>query len=168
MSEVEPIAKRVGKMLRERDETVAVAESCTGGEICSLLTDPPGASDYFERGVIAYGYGTKLEELAVPRERLDEHGAVSEPVAAAMARGIRDRAGTTWGVGSTGIAGPGGGTEETPAGTLFVGIAYAGDWGTGDSFVTVDRYEIDGSRTERKARFARRALTDLADELERQ
>ena len=100
-----PVEERIGDVLRDADATVATAESCTGGLIGSLLTDVPGSSDYFDRALVTYSYDAKLEQVGVARETLDEHGAVSEPVARAMARGVRDRAGTTWGLSTTGIAG---------------------------------------------------------------
>lgn len=158
-----PIEERVGARLRDRDETVAVAESCTGGLVGSLLTDVPGSSAYFSRSLVTYANDAKQELLGVSREALDSHGAVSEPVARQMARSVRDTAGTTWGVATTGIAGPGGGTETKPVGTVFLGVAYAGPWGTETSTATVTRYEFDGSRTECKSQFARQALSDLLD-----
>lgn len=159
----DPIEARVGEALRETDATVAVAESCTGGLIGSLLTDVPGSSDYFDRSVVSYSYDAKRDLLAVDRETLDEAGAVSEPVAHQMARGVRDTADTTWGVATTGVAGPTGGTEETPVGTAYVGVAYAAPWGTGDSGCSVARYEFDGDRTAVKRRIAEQALSDLRD-----
>ncbi|MEZ3143913.1 CinA family protein [Halobaculum sp. MBLA0143] len=156
-----PEERRVGETLRAAEETVAVAESCTGGLVGTLLTAVPGSSDYFDRGVVTYSYDSKLETLAVPRELLDDHGAVSEPVARAMARGVRDVAGTNWGVSTTGVAGPGGGSAETPVGTVYVGVARRGDWGTGDSGARVARYEFDGDRGQVRERIARRALRDL-------
>jgi nicotinamide-nucleotide amidase len=161
-----PVEQRVGDALRDADATVATAESCTGGLIGSLLTDVPGSSDYFDRSVVTYSYAAKMEHVGVARETLDEQGAVSEPVARQMARGVRDVAGTTWGVATTGIAGPTGGTEEKPVGTVFVGVAHAAEWGSGDSWATVERYEFDGTRTEIKEQIARRALSDLLDALE--
>ncbi len=162
----EAIEKRVGDVLRESDATVATAESCTGGLIGSLLTDVPGSSDYFDRGLVTYSYDAKMEHVGVTREALDEHGAVSEPVARQMARGVRDVAGTTWGVATTGIAGPSGGTEEKPVGTVFIGVAYAGEWASGKSYSVVARHEFDGSRQEIKAQIARQALSNLLDELQ--
>lgn len=156
-----PIEERVADPLREAGETVAVAESATGGLIGSLLTDVPGSSDYFDRAVVSYSYGAKRDLLAVSREALDEHGAVSEPVAREMARAVRDTADADWGVSTTGVAGPTGGTETTPVGTVFVGIAYAADWGTGDSWARVTRHEFDGDRGQIKEQFARQALRDL-------
>lgn len=163
----DPIEERVGEALRESDATVAVAESCTGGLVCSMLTDVPGSSDYLDRGFVTYAYDAKRESLGVSREALDAHGAVSEPVAREMARAARDVSDVTWGLATTGVAGPSGGSEETPVGTVYVGVAYAGPWGTESSYATVSRHEFDGSRTEIKARIARQALADLLEELAR-
>ena len=116
----------VGAMLHERGLRIATAESCTGGLVASRLTDVPGSSDYVERGAVCYSNRAKTEMLGVPEAMIHEHGAVSEPVAVAMARGIRDRAGTDLGVGITGIAGPTGGTPTKPVGTVVVAVAWAG------------------------------------------
>jgi nicotinamide-nucleotide amidase len=156
-----PVEKRVGDTLRETDATLATAESCTGGLVGSLLTDVPGSSDYFDRALCTYSYDAKMDLVGVSREALDREGAVSEPVARQMAAGARDTAGTTWGVSTTGIAGPDGGTPEKPVGTVFVGVAYRGEWGTGDTRTTVERYEFDGSRLEIKEQIARQALEDV-------
>ncbi|MFC4449389.1 CinA family protein [Halorussus aquaticus] len=161
-----PVEERIGDALRAADQTVAVAESCTGGLVGSLLTDVPGSSDYFDRGFVTYSYDAKLQDLGVAREELDDRGAVSEPVARQMARGVRDAAGTTWGAATTGIAGPTGGSDEKPVGTVFVGVAYAGDWGTQESYSVVSRYEFDGSRREIKDQIARQALRDVLSEVE--
>jgi len=160
-----PLAQRVGTALRERDETLAVAESCTGGLVGSLVTDIAGSSAYFDRSLVTYSYDAKQELLAVSREALDDHGAVSEPVAREMARGVRDTAGTDWGVATTGVAGPTGGSPETPVGTVYIAVARAAPWETGESGCTVGHYEFDGSRTEVKSRIARQALADLLDAL---
>lgn len=117
----------VGDLLRARDYTIAAAESCTGGLLTSRLTDVPGSSAYVERSAVAYSDAAKVEWLGVPESLIAAHGAVSEPVAMAMAKGIRARARTTIGVGITGIAGPDGGSVEKPVGT--VAIAIVGPWG---------------------------------------
>ena len=161
-----PVEERLGDELRATEATIAVAESATGGLVGSLLTDVPGSSDYFDRSVVTYSYNAKRDVLAVPREHLDEYGAVSEPVARAMARGVRDTADTTWGVATTGVAGPTGGTDETPVGTVYVGVAYAGEWGTGDSTSSVERYVFDGDRLAVKERSARQALRDCLEAVE--
>ena len=161
-----PVEERIGDALREAGATIAAAESATGGLIGSLLTDVPGSSDYFDRSVVTYSYDAKRDVLAVPREDLDEHGAVSEPVARAMARGVRDTADTTWGVATTGIAGPSGGDDVDPVGTVYIGVAYAGAWGTGESTTTVERYVFDGGRRQIKEQFARQALRDALAAIE--
>jgi nicotinamide-nucleotide amidase len=121
----ESLEEVVGKLLRANGATLAVAESCTGGLLAGRLTEVAGSSDYFIEGVVAYANAAKIDLLGVPRELVEEHGAVSEPVAEAMARGIRERAETTLGVGITGIAGPGGGSEEKPVGLVFIALADA-------------------------------------------
>lgn len=156
----------VAATLRETAATVAVAESCTGGLLSSMLTDVPGSSQYFDRGVITYSNDAKQSLLAVSREALDEHGAVSEPVSREMARGIRDTAGTRYGVATTGIAGPAGGTKTKPVGTVYIAVAVAEDWGTGASAVTAKRYEFDGDRTSCKRQFSAQALADLQAAIE--
>ena len=106
---------------------IAAAESCTGGLLTSRLTDVPGSSRYVERGVVTYANEAKIDLLDVPADAIAQHGAVSEAVALAMARGIRQRSSVDVGVGVTGIAGPGGGTPEKPVGTVAVAIAAAGE-----------------------------------------
>ncbi len=110
----------VGDLLVDRGLRIAVAESCTGGLITSRLTDVPGSSRYVDQSVITYSNAAKTELLGVPPELLEAHGAVSEPVALAMADGISARAGAGVGVGVTGIAGPTGGTPEKPVGMVVV------------------------------------------------
>ena len=117
----------VGDLLREKRFTVAVAESCTGGLLTSRLTDVPGSSAYVERGFMCYSNRSKVELLGVPETVLAEHGAVSEPVARAMAEGARARAGTNVGIGVTGIAGPDGGTPDKPVGTVAIAVDVEGD-----------------------------------------
>jgi nicotinamide-nucleotide amidase len=141
----------VGDLLRERKLTIAVAESCTGGLLSSRLTDVPGSSDYVERGVVCYSNRAKTELAGVPEALIDEHGAVSEPVARAMAEGIRSRAGTNIGVGVTGIAGPGGGTPQKPVGTVAIAVA-------ADEDVRVRTFQFIGPREMVKFQAAQSAL----------
>ncbi len=115
----------VGRMLLERGRTLAVAESCTGGLIGHLLTEVPGISAVLDRSVVAYSNSAKIDSLNVPAELIERHGAVSPEVAEAMARGVKDRAGTDIGLSTTGIAGPDGGTEEKPVGLVYFGLALA-------------------------------------------
>lgn len=112
----------VGRLLREQRRKLAVAESCTGGLIGHRLTQVPGSSDYLDRVVVCYSNHAKTEILGVPSDVIEANGAVSAPVAAAMARGVRRRAGTEFGLAVTGIAGPGGGSPEKPVGLVFFGL----------------------------------------------
>ena len=117
------LAAVVLERLRQRGETLAVAESCTGGGLGAALTAVPGASDVFLGGVIAYANAVKEGLLGVPPELLAEHGAVSDPVAIAMAEGVRRRTGSDWALALTGIAGPGGGSAAKPVGLVHLGLA---------------------------------------------
>jgi nicotinamide-nucleotide amidase len=113
----------VGELLRTRTQTLATAESCTGGLLGSRITDIPGSSAYYLGGVVCYTAAAKTDLVGVDPALIREHGEVSEPVAIALANGIRERFGATWGVGITGIAGPGGGTETKPVGTIHLVVA---------------------------------------------
>ncbi len=117
----------VGNLLRGRKLTIATAESCSGGLLSSRLTDVPGSSDYVQQGVVCYSNKSKTDWLGVPPALIAEHGAVSEPVATAMAAGIRARTSADVGVGVTGIAGPGGGTPEKPVGTVAIAVSVPGE-----------------------------------------
>ena len=117
------LASVVLELLRRRGETLAVAESCTGGGLGAALAAVPGASDVFRGGVIAYANAVKQELLGVPAALLDSHGAVSDPVALAMAEGARRVTGASWAIAVTGIAGPGGGTVEKPVGLVHIAVA---------------------------------------------
>jgi nicotinamide-nucleotide amidase len=144
----------VGKLLRERAATLALAESCTGGLIASRLTDVPGSSDYVERGVVAYSVPAKQQLLAVSPELVRTHGVVSLEVAKAMAEGIRRQAGTTFGLATTGIAGPTGGTPERPVGSVCVALAWEGGSGARE-------FRLLGEREQVKYRGAQMALEIL-------
>ena len=117
------LASVVLELLRRRGESLAVAESCTGGGLGAVLAAVPGASDVFRGGVIAYANAVKQELLGVPAALLDSHGAVSDPVALAMAEGARRVTGASWAIAVTGIAGPGGGTVEKPVGLVHIAVA---------------------------------------------
>ena len=113
----------LGRMLIERGETVATAESCTGGLVGSRITDVSGSSAYYFGGVVAYSRDAKISRLGIEPELLDRHGEVSEETARRMAELVRERFGSTHGIGTTGIAGPTGGTEGKPVGTVHVAVA---------------------------------------------
>jgi nicotinamide-nucleotide amidase len=149
----------VGQLLRARGWTVATAESCTGGLVCSRLTDVAGSSDYVERGVVCYSNRAKTEWLGVPRATIEEHGAVSEPVGLEMALGARARAAVDIAVGVTGIAGPGGGSEQKPVGTVVIAVAWAGGR-------RVERFRFPGGREQVKFQASQAALDMLRRALE--
>lgn len=117
------LAEVVLAQLRHRSETLAVAESCTGGGLGATLVGVPGASDVFLGGVIAYANSLKQGLLGVSADLLERHGAVSDQVAIAMAEGVRRVTGATWAIAVTGVAGPGGGSPEKPVGTVHIGLA---------------------------------------------
>jgi nicotinamide-nucleotide amidase len=144
----------VGDMLRSGGLTIAVAESCTGGLLASRLTDVPGSSAYVDRGVVCYSNRAKVELLGVPEAMLAEHGAVSEPVARAMADGIRVQARSSVGIGITGIAGPGGGTPEKPVGTVSIAVAADGN-------VSTRTFQFVGAREQIKFQATQAALNLL-------
>jgi nicotinamide-nucleotide amidase len=112
--------------LAARRETLSTAESCTGGLLGAAITDVPGASSVFHGGVVCYSNRAKESMVGVPAPLIVEHGAVSEPVARALASGVRERFGTDYGIGVTGIAGPGGGTPEKPVGLVHWAVAGPG------------------------------------------
>ncbi|MBN2138541.1 MAG: competence/damage-inducible protein A [Sedimentisphaerales bacterium] len=114
------LAEVVGLRLAHQQASVAIAESCTGGLLSKLLTDAPGASEYFTHGWVTYGNIAKIGELGVPEDLIERCGAVSEQVATAMAQGARSRAGADYAIGITGIAGPTGGTEQKPVGLVYI------------------------------------------------
>ena len=148
------LAGVVGRMLRRRRATVSVAESCTGGLLGQMLTDTPGASEYFVGGVICYANRAKERLAGVPGCVLGTHGAVSEPTAEAMARGVQAQFDSTYGLAVTGIAGPGGGTEAKPVGLVYTALATA-------SGVRVWRNIFPGDRQIVRLRSARTALNQL-------
>jgi nicotinamide-nucleotide amidase len=129
-TDTDSLASVVLERLRQRGETLAVAESCTGGGLGAALAAVPGASDVFLGGVIAYANAVKEGLLGVPPELLAEHGAVSDPVAIAMAEGVRRRTGSDWALSVTGIAGPGGGSAAKPVGLVHLGLAGPGGSGS--------------------------------------
>jgi nicotinamide-nucleotide amidase len=135
----ETLEEVVGQSLKRRGYTLATAESCTGGLLAGRITDVPGSSEYFLEGVVSYSNEAKVDLLGVPKKLINTHGAVSEQVAGAMAAGIRKRAGSTFGIGVTGVAGPGGGSEEKPVGLVYIALA-------DDSQTTSRKFIFPGDR----------------------
>lgn len=146
------IEEVVVEMLKERGQVLATAESCTGGLIASSLTDVPGSSEVFHRGYVTYSNETKTELLGVPAETLAEHGAVSDEVVLAMASGCLTASRADHAIAVSGIAGPGGGSEEKPVGTVHVGLASA------DGFRFAKRYFFPVDRISFKQRVTRLAF----------
>lgn len=153
------LAEAVGKRAIAAGISIATAESCTGGLIARQLTDVPGSSAYFERGVIAYSNRAKTELLGVHPKIIEKYGAVSEEVAVAMAQGLLQRSPVQLAVSVTGIAGPSGGTEEKPVGLTYIAAADAGN-------ATVQRYIFSGDRDVNRRRAAAAALKMIFDYLE--
>ena len=154
------LSKTVGQLLRDRNETVAVAESCTGGMLGEMFTMVPGASDYFLGGMIAYSNEVKRDLLLVSNKLLCEHGAVSCSVAASMAEGARTQLSSDTAISITGIAGPGGAVPGKPVGTICFGLA--GPWG-----VASERKTFNGNRQYIRKRSVRYALDQLRRHLSR-
>ena len=157
--EEETLEAVVGRLLAGRGETLATAESCTGGLVAERVTRVPGSSVYFLGGVVSYSDRLKAELLGVPAATIREHGAVSEPVARAMAEGARERLGADWAVAITGVAGPGGGSEEKPVGTVY--LAWAGPAVEAESGTASRRVRFLGSRERVRALSTQAALEGL-------
>jgi nicotinamide-nucleotide amidase len=148
----ESMEEVVGQLLTKQHRTVALAESCTGGLIGHRLTQVPGSSIYMERGVICYSNRAKVELLGVRPELIEQYGAVSAEVAAAMAKGARERSGVSVGLSVTGIAGPGGGTAAKPVGLVYIGL------NADDGTSLVKEHRFHGDRTVIKQRSSQAAL----------
>jgi nicotinamide-nucleotide amidase len=146
---------KIVRLLTDRKQTLAVAESCTGGYISHRLTNIPGASAVFLSGIVTYSNAAKQTFLGVRAETLERYGAVSEPVAREMAEGARCAIGADYAVATTGIAGPGGGTAEKPVGTVFIAVA------TPTETRVLHRFN-PGERLAFKETTARQALEQLA------
>jgi nicotinamide-nucleotide amidase len=151
----------VAALLIERRLTVAIAESCTGGMLSARLTEVPGASGFLERAYVAYSNRSKVELLGVDPSLLEAHGAVSEPVAAAMAAGARRAAGADFGVAITGIAGPAGGTADKPVGLVFIAIEGPGGGRVRRAHFPGDRERIRQQACQAALEMLRRALLRL-------
>ncbi|NMB24824.1 MAG: competence/damage-inducible protein A [Firmicutes bacterium] len=144
----------VANLLLAQDKTIAIAESCTGGLVSNMLTNVPGSSGYYMQGAVTYSNLAKEAVLGLDSRLIEEYGAVSEQVARAMARGVRQWANTDIGIGITGIAGPGGGTDTKPVGLVYIGLSSA----QGE---LVQRRVFNGDRLQVKERAALAALDML-------
>ena len=157
--DADTLASVVGQLLTEVDETVSVAESCTGGGLGSMLTEVPGSSKYFLGGVISYDNSVKASVLGVSQSDLYTVGAVSKPVAMQMAAGVRSLLSTSWGLSITGIAGPGGGTDTKPVGLVYIGLAKP------DGIVECFKYQLGQNRSRSSIRHA--SACNALDQLRR-
>ncbi len=154
------LEQRIGTLLRGRGQTLGVAESCTGGLIAHRLTNMAGSSEYFLGGIVAYSNTIKIKQLNVSPQTLEEHGAVSEQSVLEMARGARRALGADIALSVSGIAGPEGGKEDKPVGTVWIGLATPdGEWAR--------RFHFDGDREQNKAAFSDAALILLLEYLQR-
>ncbi len=147
----EPLEVVVGRLLAAQKQTLAVAESCTGGLITHRLTNVPGSSAYVIASVIAYAYEAKVAALGVAWDTLNRFGAVSEQTVTEMARGARTKFSSTLGLAVTGIAGPGGGTPDKPVGLTYIGLVTANE-------VVIEKHIWQGDRVQNKELTAEAAL----------
>lgn len=148
------LTKTLSEILLSKAWTISLAESCTGGLVCATLTELAGSSNWFERGYITYSNEAKTECLDVPSDLIESHGAVSEEVAKAMAEGARIQSGSNVAVSITGIAGPTGGSQEKPVGTVCFG------WATENQVLT-KTMRFDGDRQMVRQQAMEFALTEL-------
>ncbi len=144
--------------LSRRDEKLCTAESCTGGLIAKTLTDLAGSSDWFDRGFVTYSNQAKIDMLAVPESVIETYGAVSEAVVNAMVVGALKHSAADYAIAVTGVAGPGGGSEEKPVGTVWIGIGSKGQ-------VIARKYVFPGDRDEVRQATLKTALESLNDML---
>ena len=150
----ESVEETVGKLLKEKKKTVAVAESCSGGQLGKMITDVPGSSEYFLGGYVTYYDNLKILDLGVSQDTLVGHGAVSSQCALQMARGCRRRSTSDIAIGITGIAGPGGGSEEKPVGLVYIALD--------DGVISrTEEFKFTGTSREQVRERACRAALDL-------
>ena len=163
-SELSALAVELGRALVARGEAVATAESCTGGWIAKVLTDVAGSSRWFGTGIVSYSNLAKSRLLAVPPVLFRQDGAVSEPVVRAMVHGCLAHADADWAVAVSGVAGPGGGTDEKPVGTVWLAVGHKA-WQDGDILAEVQHFSGDRERVRRQT--VARALDLLTEQLNR-
>ena len=148
----------IGRMLKEKGRTVSAAESCTGGMISQLLASVPGASEYYLGSVTSYANSVKENVLGVPAETIEKNGAVSSECVARMAEGVRKLTGSDYSIATSGIAGPGGGSEDKPVGLVWVGVSSA-------SGTRTCKFMFKGDRIRNMERFASSALNVLREKI---
>lgn len=159
MDELESLARRLGKLLSARGESLAAAESCTGGWLAQSVTSIAGSSGWFDRGFVSYSNAAKTELLDVPETTLARHGAVSEATARAMAQGALAHSRADWTVAITGIAGPDGGTPDKPVGT----VCFA--WAGRDAGCEAQTCRFAGDRAAVREQSVRHALLGLLERI---
>jgi nicotinamide-nucleotide amidase len=155
------IEKVIGDALREGEWTLSIAESCTGGLICDRITDVSGSSDYFMGGMVNYSNESKAKHLGIPLDYIMRYGAVSPQVARKMAQGVRKTFNTTFGLSTTGVAGPTGGTKRSPIGRVFIGFASG-------KKTWVRKLDLKGNRREIKKEAAEKSLQFFYEKMNHQ
>ncbi len=145
------LEKAIGDLLREKGWTLSITESCTGGLICDRITNVSGSSDYFMGGMVNYSNESKAKHLGIPLDYIKQYGAVSPQVAKKMAQGVRKAFNTSFGLSTTGVAGPTGGTKRSPIGRVFIGVAIG-------KRTWVRQEDFKGSRRDIKKQAAERTL----------
>ncbi len=148
------LVQQIATHLKKQHKRLSTAESCTGGLIAKVCTDLAGSSDWFERGFVSYSNDAKHDMLGVSHSLIEAYGAVSEAVAVAMVQGAIDSSLADYAIAVTGIAGPGGGSDEKPVGTVWIAVAGPGRY-------LARRYQFDGDREKVRESTVRQALTDL-------
>jgi len=152
------LEKNIGRALREKGWTIAVAESCTGGLVCDRITNVSGSSTYFEGGMVTYSNESKEKHLGIPLQFIMRHGSVSPQVARKMAQGVRKAFGTTFGLSTTGVAGPTGGTQRSPVGRVFIGLSHGRKTWVKKVDLKGDRRKIKEKASEISLRFLHEML----------
>lgn len=156
------LVEQLAALLPAHGQRMATAESCTGGLIAAACTDVAGSSAWFERGYVTYSNQAKQADIGVPEALLIEHGAVSEPVVAAMLAGTLKAAGSDWAMAVSGVAGPGGGSADKPVGTVFIG------WQARGKPAEVVRYQFEGDRIAVRRASVLAALVGLRERVDAQ
>ena len=157
---IESLAVRLGNQLKARGLTLSTAESCTGGGIAAILTDIPGASEWFSGGFVTYSNEWKMKQLDVSAETLERYGAVSSQTVGEMLDGLLENGGADLGIAVSGIAGPGGGTPEKPVGTVYIGVARK-DW------KWVQCFKFEGGRSDVRRATAQTAIKMMLEEIKK-